>query len=84
MKFLCEFRKQRGLTQEKLAESVGVKKNSIARYERGEVSPSIERANQIAKILNVTLDDLINGPSINIRRKSLKRRYAYESIQNSI
>ena len=78
MKFLYEFRKQRGMTQEKLAESIGIKTNSIARYERGEVSPSIERANQIAKILNVTLDDLMNGPSVNIRRKSLKRRWRYE------
>ena len=68
MKFLCEIRKQKGLSQEKLAKSIGINKNAIARYERGEVSPSIERANQIAKVLNVTLDDLMNGPSLKSRR----------------
>lgn len=72
MKFLCEFRKKKGFTQEELAKIIGVKKNSIARYERGEVSPSIERANQIAKILNVSLDELVNGPL----RKSKRRKKA--------
>ena len=61
MKYLAIIRKQRNLTQFDLAEMVGLQTNSIARYERGEVQPSIEIASSIAKALNVTVDELLNG-----------------------
>ena len=41
MKYLAAIRKKQGLTQTDLAEKVGIGMNSIARYERGEVQPSV-------------------------------------------
>ena len=42
MKYLAAIRKKQGLTQTDLAEKVGIGMNSIARYERGEVQPSVK------------------------------------------
>ena len=62
MKFLEKFRREKGLTQAELAEKVNVGINSIARYERGEVTPSITIAHAIAVALQVTEAELLNGP----------------------
>lgn len=61
MKFLSAIRKKQGLTQSDLAQLVGLGMNSIARYERGEVQPSIEKAVAIAKALKVNVTELLNG-----------------------
>ena len=63
MKYLSYFRKKQGVTQAKLAEMVNIGVNSIARYERDEIKPSIETANVIAQVLGVTVEELLNGPS---------------------
>ena len=62
MKYLAEIRKENGLTQFELADLVGVGANSIARYERGEVQPSVDVGMAIAKILHVDLIELFEGP----------------------
>ena len=61
MKYLASIRKKQGLTQTELAELVGVGMNSIARYERGEVQPSVDVAVAIAKALHVDLVELLEG-----------------------
>ena len=62
MKYLAKFRKKCGLTQANLAEKVNVSSNSIARYERGELNPTVEIANKIAEVLKTTVNELLNGP----------------------
>ena len=37
--------------------------NSIARYERDEIKPSIETAKKIADALGTTVEELLNGPA---------------------
>ena len=61
MKYLAAIRKKQGLTQAELAEIVGIGMNSIARYERGEVQPSVDVAMMIAKALHVDLVELLEG-----------------------
>ncbi|MBR1486167.1 MAG: helix-turn-helix transcriptional regulator [Synergistaceae bacterium] len=61
MKYLAEFRKKCGLTQAALAEKVNISTNSIARYERGELTPTVEIANRIANVLKTTVEELLNG-----------------------
>ena len=65
MKYLASIRKKQGLTQTELAELVGVGMNSIARYERGEVQPSVDVAVAIAKALHVDLVELLEGKDKN-------------------
>lgn len=62
MKGMGELRRKAGLTQAALAEKAGVGVNTIARYERGEMEPSLKIAHIIAQILGCTEDELLNGP----------------------
>ena len=61
-KNLQKLRKQKSLTQEALAEAVGVARQTIAKWEAGESTPDLEIAGRLASSLEVTLDDLVNAP----------------------
>ena len=56
---VAEVRLDRGLTQQALAEVVGLDPTTIHRVERGKAMPSIERFHQIAGALQVSLADLL-------------------------
>jgi transcriptional regulator with XRE-family HTH domain len=51
-----------GLTQEKFAELVGVKRSLIGAYEEGRATPPTENLIRISKVCNITLDQLLNQP----------------------
>lgn len=53
-------RAQANLTQEELAEQVGVVRQTIAYLERGEYVPSLTLAWQIAKALGVSIDQVFS------------------------
>lgn len=55
-----KFRKLNNITQEKLAEIVGVEVISISSIETGRYFPSPENLNKISLALNVSLSDLFN------------------------
>lgn len=57
-KQIIQLRKDKGISQTDLANQLGIHKNVLGRYERGEAKPSIEVARSIADILNVSLDFL--------------------------
>ena len=46
------------MTQEQLAETTGIDKGSIARYEKGAITPGLDKAYVLAAAVGVTLDDL--------------------------
>lgn len=53
----------RGFTQAELAQRVGVGENSIARYERNEMTPSLTVGHAIAEALGVSESELLRGPA---------------------
>jgi len=57
---LMQLRKYHHLTQEELAERVGVSRQAIAKWESGETMPDLERSRILAEIFGVSLDDLTN------------------------
>lgn len=57
---LAEIRKSRGLTQEQLAEMLGVNQCAISFWESGRSYPRLPMAYRIALILGVKIDDLID------------------------
>ena len=61
-KNLQKLRKQKNLTQEALAEHVGVARQTIAKWETGESVPDLEMAAKLASVMEVSLDDLTNAP----------------------
>ena len=55
-------RKMKSITQEALAEQVGVSRQTIAKWESGESAPDLEMAGKLGQVLDVSLDDLANAP----------------------
>jgi len=53
-----EFRARYNLTQEDLAQKVGVRRETIGFLEKGKYNPSLKLAYKVAKCLNSTLDEL--------------------------
>ena len=58
---LAQIRKQAGLTQEEVASKLGVSRQAVSRWEKGEASPDTENLIALADLYNVTLDDLVRG-----------------------
>ena len=52
-------RKQNGLTQEELAEKLGVSRQAVAKWERGESVPDIAAYIQLADLYGTTVDMLV-------------------------
>lgn len=61
---LYEYRKDRGLSQDQLAEKIGVSRQAVSKWERGEASPDTDNLIALSEIYNVTLDELIKGEKI--------------------
>lgn len=57
---LMTLRKLKKLSQEELAEQVGVSRQTLSKWETGESLPDIEKAKLLADYLEVTLDDLLS------------------------
>jgi len=57
---LIALRKTKHMSQEELAEIIGVSRQTISKYETGEAIPDIEKCKQMADIFEVSLDDFVN------------------------
>ena len=58
---ILELRKKRNITQEELAEKVGVSRQTISKWELGETSPDLNQAKELSKIFNVSLDEMVDN-----------------------
>lgn len=56
-----ELRKQKGLTQEELAEALFVSRTAVSKWESGRGYPNIDSLKAIAKFFGVTIDNLLSG-----------------------
>ena len=56
---LMELRKYHSLSQEELAEKIGVSRQTLSKYETGESLPDIEKCKALADVFGITVDDLI-------------------------
>ena len=56
---LFQLRKERGWSQPALGKKIGTSGDIIGRYERGHMTPSVEVARKLARVLGVTLDYLV-------------------------
>lgn len=56
---LVELRKYHAMSQEELAERIGVSRQTLSKYETGESLPDIEKCKVLADVFGITVDDLI-------------------------
>ena len=55
-----ELRARHGMTQDDLARRVGVRRETILFIENGKYVPSLKLAHDIAKVLEITIDELFS------------------------
>ena len=60
-KKIFELRKAKGLSQEQLGEKINVTRQTISNWELGETSPNPEQLKLISKVLNISIDQLLEN-----------------------
>ena len=58
---IFKLRKSIGVSQEQLGEQVGVTRQTISNWELGETSPNPEQLKLLSKVLNVSVDELLDN-----------------------
>lgn len=61
---LQKLRKNKGLTQEELAEVLYVSRTAVSKWESGRGYPNIESLKEISKFFEVSIDDLLSGEKL--------------------
>ncbi len=56
---LVNLRKENGLSQEQLAEKIGVSRQAVSKWERSEASPDTDNIILLARLYNISLDELL-------------------------
>jgi transcriptional regulator with XRE-family HTH domain len=80
---IVQLRKDKSLSRDDLAKAVGTSSAIIGRYERNEITPSVEVAAKIADALDVSLDYLVGASSFVVKdKKMLHRLELLEKIDN--
>ena len=60
---ILQSRKALGLSQEQLAEQVGVSRQSISKWETGQSMPELEKLAALSQVFGVSTDELLGNPS---------------------
>lgn len=81
---IAKLRKERKITQEQLAEFVGVTKASVSKWETGQSMPDVLLLPQLATFFDVTIDDLIGyEPQLSTEQMlKIYRDLCSEFVQN--
>lgn len=70
---IADLRKQKGWSRESLGQQVGTSGAVIGRYERGEITPSVEIAKKMAQALDVSLDYLAGSTEEELDKAAIHR-----------
>ncbi|MCL2522287.1 MAG: helix-turn-helix domain-containing protein [Erysipelotrichales bacterium] len=76
--FLYELRKERNMTQADLADKLDLTNKAVSKWETGETMPETQQLIPIAKIFNITVDELLSGRRINSQTIDGQNHINYE------
>lgn len=80
---LFELRKKHNLSQEELAEKLGVSRQAVSKWERSEASPDTDNLIALAKIYDLSLDELIYGEKEENKGEECNQEQAESSTDDS-
>lgn len=69
---LYELRKQKGFSQEELANRLNVSRQTISKWEVGESTPDMEKLVAISDLFEVSLDELVKGEESKMAEPSVR------------
>lgn len=79
-KFISNERKKLNMTQEQLAEKLGVSKNAVSKWERGICLMDMSLLKPLSVILNVNVIDILSGEKVSASEMQNKYEETLESI----
>ena len=83
-KFIAICRKKQNLTQEQLAEKLGVSSKSISRWENGRTLPDYSIIKDLCKTLNISINELFSGEKIESKNfKEIADNNLLNALENS-
>ena len=59
--FLSQLRKEKGLTQERLGEQLGVSNKTVSRWETGTYLPPVEQLQLLSELYGITINEILSG-----------------------
>lgn len=71
-KFIAELRKEQGLTQQQLADSLGVSNKTISKWECGNGMPELSLILPLCEILGISINELLSGERLSVDGYSKK------------
>ena len=77
-------RTQSGYSQEKLAEKINVSRQTVAKWENGETLPDIIKCGELAKLYDVSLDELVSIPfdeKIEVKDDPTEGKYVFGIVK---
>ncbi|MDE6731298.1 MAG: helix-turn-helix domain-containing protein [Oscillospiraceae bacterium] len=80
-KFLAELRRERELTQEQLAEQLGISNKTISRWENGNYMPPVEMLMELSEFYGVSINELLSGRRLD---ESETRSAAEENLKSAL
>lgn len=82
-KRIRELRKSRGLTQEQVAEMIGMEPPNISKMENGFHFPKLENIEKLSRIFNVEVKELFNFEHFQTKQALIKKINDYLKTANT-
>ncbi|MCO7125238.1 helix-turn-helix domain-containing protein [Sporolactobacillus shoreicorticis] len=86
---LLNLRKQKGWSQEKLAENLGVSRQAVSKWESGQSLPDLDKLIALSDLFDVSIDSLVKDQDASesrsaqvqrsVNSSSMRRHYEYKS-----
>ena len=83
-RFIAENRRAKKLTQEGLAEKLGITNKSVSKWENGNCMPDSSLIQPLCKILDISIDELFAGEKLNDPDKKQANEYLINRLAGSL
>ena len=77
---ITKYRKMKGLTQEALAEQLGVSSQAVSKWENDASCPDISLLPKLCSVLGITTDELLTGKSEEVRLVPVEQRKSLDEM----
>ena len=79
-KFISECRREKQITQEQLAEQLGITSKSVSKWETGNCLPDASKYKTLCEILGITINELFSGERLNSETENEVKDYLLDLL----